>query len=265
MVTSTYETLLFSVRDGLAFITLNRPRVINVYNVRMRDEMWEALQAVRDDPDVRAVVLSGAGDRGFCAGADLTEFGSAPSQAIARQVRFERGVWELWLSVPKPFVAALHGFVLGSGLEMALLCDLRIASPDAVFGLPEVSLGMVPAAGGTQTFPRQVGLPAAMEALLTARRYSAQEALRLGLVHSVVARERLMPSAERVARRLARLHPEAVALAKRALGQGTSLPLGQALELEERLAAQAVVSSRQSGPGQPASPAQRRAQARPKA
>ncbi|MBM3946788.1 MAG: enoyl-CoA hydratase/isomerase family protein, partial [SAR202 cluster bacterium] len=187
-------------------------------------------------------------DRGFCAGADLTEFGSAPSQAIARQVRFERGLWELWAEMSKPFVGALHGFVLGSGMEMALLCDVRIASPDAVFGLPEVALGMVPAAGGTQTFPREVGIPTAMEALLTARRYAAGEALRLGLVQAVVARGRLMGVAERAARRLARLDPAVVGMAKRAVGQGRSLPLREALQMEERLAAQALASLWQPKP-----------------
>lgn len=237
------ETIVLSKRGNLAFITLNRPHVINAYNVKMRDELWEALQAVRDDSDVRAVVLSGAGDRGFCAGADLTEFGSAPSQAIARQVRFERGLWELWLTIPKPFVAALHGFVLGSGMEMALLCDLRVASPDASFGLPEVGLGMVPAAGGTQTFPRLVGMPQALLALLTARRYTANEALRMGLAHAVVERAKLLPTAERLARRLARQPPHAMALAREALLRGADVPLPQALELEERLAVRVALAA----------------------
>ncbi|MSQ11524.1 MAG: enoyl-CoA hydratase/isomerase family protein [Dehalococcoidia bacterium] len=236
-----FETLLFAKRDALAFITLNRPHAINAYNLRMRDELWQALEAVRDDPDVRAVVLAGAGERGFCAGADLTEFGSAPSQAVARRVRFERDVWELWLSIRKPFVAALHGYVLGSGLEMALLCDVRIAAEGAVFGLPEVSLGIMPAAGGTQTFPRQAGVAAGLEALLTARRYSAREALRLGQVHAVVTRARLAARAERVAAQLARLAPETVGLAKEALQRGADLPLSQALALEERLAVEALL------------------------
>ncbi|MSQ12915.1 MAG: enoyl-CoA hydratase/isomerase family protein [Dehalococcoidia bacterium] len=241
--TQAPETIILSKRDNIAFITLNRPHVINAYNVKMRDDLWVALQAVRDDADVRAVVLSGSGDRGFCAGADLTEFGSAPSQTIARQVRFERGVWELWLTIPKPFVAALHGFVLGSGMEMALLCDIRVASRDATFGLPEVGLGMVPAAGGTQTFPRLVGMPSALQALLTARRYTAKEALRMGLAHAIVERERLLPTVERLARRLAQQPPHVMALARQALLHGGDVPLPQALELEERLAVRAALAA----------------------
>ncbi|MSP78575.1 MAG: enoyl-CoA hydratase/isomerase family protein [Dehalococcoidia bacterium] len=238
-MTTKQSPLLYDKRDHIAFITLNRPQVINAFNVAMRDSLWSALEAVRDDPDVRAVVLSGAGEKGFCAGADLSEFGSAPSQHVARQVRFERGVWELWLSIPKPFVGALHGYTFGSGMEMALLCDLRLASQDGVFGLPEVGLGMIPAAGGTQTFPRQAGLSAGLEALLTARRYTAADALQLGLVHGVVSRDRLLGTAAQWAGQLTRLDPQVVGLAKRTLREGADLPLPQALELEMRLAAQA--------------------------
>ncbi|MDO8751283.1 MAG: enoyl-CoA hydratase/isomerase family protein, partial [Dehalococcoidia bacterium] len=152
-----FQTLIYEKQGSLAMLTLNRPEVLNAYNVAMRDEMYEALEAIRDDPEVRAAILCGAGERAFCAGADLTEFGTAPSQAIARQVRWERDVWGLFVSLDIPLVAAVHGFVLGSGLEMALLCDIRIAAEDAIFGLPETSLGMLPAAGGTQTLPRVIG------------------------------------------------------------------------------------------------------------
>ncbi|MBI4337932.1 MAG: enoyl-CoA hydratase/isomerase family protein [Chloroflexi bacterium] len=236
-----FETVRFSKANGVAHLVLDRPHVINAYNLAMRDEMWQALTAVRDDPDVRAVVLSGAGERGFCAGADLTEFGTAPSQAIARQVRFERGLWELWLSIPKPFVAAVHGWCLGSGVEMALLCDLRLAAEGTTFRLPEVALGMVPAAGGTQTLPRTVGVAPALEVLLTARTVDAAEALRMGLVQRVLPRERLLEEAQAVAKRLAGLPPHIVPLLKAALRNGLDLPLAAALALEERLALQALM------------------------
>ncbi|MCH7481616.1 MAG: enoyl-CoA hydratase/isomerase family protein, partial [Chloroflexi bacterium] len=127
-------TVLFEKRGDIAVVTLNRPDALNAFSVRMRDELWEVLGAVRDDPDVRGMLLQGAGERAFCAGADLTEFGTAPSQAVARTVRWERDVWGLLLGLPKPTVAALHGYCLGSGLEMAVLCDLRVAADDAVFG-----------------------------------------------------------------------------------------------------------------------------------
>ena len=152
-MTRSFETLLFHKEEGVAHITLDRPHVLNAYNTQMRDDLWLALEAVRDDQEVGAVVLAGAGERGFCAGADLTEFGGAPSQAVARQVRFERDVWGLLLSLRVPVVAALHGYVLGAGLEMALLCDVRIASDDAEFGLPEAALGMAPPRAGAKRCP----------------------------------------------------------------------------------------------------------------
>ncbi|MCI0840393.1 MAG: enoyl-CoA hydratase/isomerase family protein, partial [Chloroflexi bacterium] len=151
-------TVLYTKERHVANLVLNRPGVINAYNIQMRDELFESLAAAKDDSDVRVLVLSGSGERGFCAGADLTEFGTAPSLAVARRVRWERDVWGLFLSIRKPMIAAVHGFVIGSGVEMACLCDVRIASDDAVFSMPEVALGMVPAAGGTQTLPRVVGV-----------------------------------------------------------------------------------------------------------
>ena len=232
----SFEALLFHKEEGVAHITLDRPHVLNAYNTQMRDDLWQALEAVRDDPEVAAVVLAGAGERAFCAGADLTEFGAAASQANARQVRFERDIWGLLLSLRVPVVAALHGYVLGAGLEMALLCDLRIASDDAEFGLPETALGMAPAAGGSQTLPRIVGVPAALDLLLSARRIDAAEALRLGVVHRVVSRERLRSEATALAARLAATPRHVMAALKEAVHRGADLPVDQALALEERLA-----------------------------
>ena len=235
-MTRSFDTLLFHKEEGVAHITLDRPHVLNAYNTQMRDDLWLALEAVRDDQEVGAVVLAGAGERAFCAGADLTEFGGAPSQAVARQVRFERDVWGLLLSLRVPVVAALHGYVLGAGLEMALLCDVRIASDDAEFGLPEAALGMAPAAGGSQTLPRIVGVPAALDLLLSARRIDAVEALRLGLVHRVVPRERLRAEATALAEQLAATPRPAMESLKEAVHRGAELPLDEALALEERLA-----------------------------
>lgn len=228
-------TVLLSKQDSIAHVVLNRPRVLNAYNVQMRDDLFQALEAVRDDPEVRVAILRGAGDRGFCAGADLTEFGTAPSQVVARQVRFERDIWDLFASIRKPLIAALHGYVIGSGVEIACLCDLRIASEDAVFSMPEVALGMVPAAGGTQTLPRIVGVGRAMELVLTNRRIASDEALRIGLVHRVVPTEDLLSHAERLAERLASLSPKALAAAKSAVVDGMDLPLSEGLALERRL------------------------------
>ena len=229
--------VLLEKRDDIAVVTLNRPDAINALSVRMRDELWEVLSAVRDDPDVRGMLLQGTGERGFCAGADLTEFGTAPSQTIAREVRWERDVWGLLLGIPKPSVAAIHGYCLGSGLEMAALCDMRVAAADAVFGMPEAGLGLVPAAGGTQLLPRLLGPGRALELLLSGRRFGADEAFAYGLVTAVVPRSELVAAATALLRRVLRAPAPALAAAKRALTEGADLPLAAALDLERGLAA----------------------------
>lgn len=229
-------TVLYGKRGAVAQIALNRPAVLNAYNVRMRDELFVALEAVRDDPDVRAALISGSGERAFCAGADLTEFGSAPSQAIARQARWERDIWGLFANLRKPLIAAMRGYVIGSGVEIACLCDIRIAADDAQFAMPEVALGMIPAAGGTQTLRRAIGANRALEMILTNRRIDATEAQRIGLAHIVTPPDALMAEAQSVADALAALDPNAVALAKQAIVEGADMPLAAALALEERLA-----------------------------
>ena len=181
-------------------MTLHRPERINAFNVQMRDDLWEVFCAVRDDDEVRGMLIAGTGERGFCAGADLTEFGSAPSQAIARHVRWTRDLWDMLLSMPKPVLAAVHGYCFGSGVEIAALCDLRLASNDALFAMPETALGLIPAAGGTQSLPRIIGQAPAMEMMLTGRRIDAEEALRIGLVHRVVPPERLLADGEALLR-----------------------------------------------------------------
>ena len=230
--------MLYSKSGAVAHIVLNRPRVMNAYNVQMRDDLFFTLEAVRDDPDVRVAVISGAGERAFCAGADLTEFGTAPSQIIARQVRWERDIWGLFLSLRKPLIAAMRGYVIGSGVEIACLCDIRIAADDAQFALPEVALGMIPAAGGTQTLRRVVGASRALEMVLSNRRVGAEEARRIGLAHTVVPADALMNEADEVAHCLAALNPTALALAKRAILEGMDMPLVAGLELERRLVGQ---------------------------
>ena len=241
---SGFETILYEKSGPIAWITLNRPRVLNVYNIAMRDDLYQVLEAVRDDPEVEGVILSGAGERAFCAGADLTEFGTAPSQAIARKVRWQRDVWGLFRSMEKPLVAAMHGYVLGSGLEMALLCDIRIASEEALFGLPELVLGLIPAAGATQTLPRIIGQGLALDMLLTGRRLTATEAYDRGLVTRVVPHDALLPEAQALLGRILEQDTMAVRYAKRAVVQGMDLPLPQALELEARLAVQLLARGR---------------------
>jgi len=202
----------------------------------MRDNVYEVLTAVHDDPDVRGLLVMGAGERAFCAGADLSEFGSAPSQAIARQVQFERDIWGLWLSMLKPTVAAIHGYCLGSGIEIATACDIRIAADNATFGMPEVGLGLIPAAGGTQMLPRLLGSGRALDLLLSGRRFTAGEALRYGLVTQVVAPVDLEATAIAILLDILHAPSPALAAAKRAVSEGQDLALPQAMALERRLA-----------------------------
>jgi enoyl-CoA hydratase/carnithine racemase len=215
----SFETVLYEKRDGVGWVTLNRPRVLNTYNLRMRDELYEVFSAVRDDADVRTLVLRGAG-RAFCAGADLTEFGTAPSPIAARRIRFARDVWSILAGLQVPSLAALHGHVFGSGLEMALSCDLRLAAAGTQFAMPEVRLGMIPAAGGTQTLPRVAGQGAALELLLTGRCFDAEEALRRRIVTRLVPADRLAPETETLAAELAALEPRAVRTLRSAVRWG---------------------------------------------
>src|SRR5512134_452463 len=177
-----YESIAVEARDGVAWVTLNRPDAINAINNAMRRELPAALRALDEDPAVRVIVLRGAGPRGFCAGADLKEEREAVTPASARS-RWASPSWiQAFDQVAKPVVAAIHGYCLGGGLEVALACDLRIASADAVFALPETGLGLIPGGGGTQRLPRLVGLARALDLLTTGDRIDAAEAWRIGLI-----------------------------------------------------------------------------------
>jgi enoyl-CoA hydratase/carnithine racemase len=233
---SAFETLIYEKEEAIARVTLNRPEVNNAYSIQMRDDLFEVLSAIGQDDEVRVAVFRGAGDKAFCAGADLTEFLTAPPPVAARQIRFDRDVWGLFLSIPQPLIAGLHGYVLGSGIEMALCCDIRIASDDARFGLPEVELGIIPAAGGTQTLPRTVGCGNALEMLLTGRWIDAKEALRIKLVNRVVPQERLLESATRIAEKIASSDPDVIRRIKKAVTRGLDMSLAGGLNLERILA-----------------------------
>ncbi len=238
-----FETLLYEKTDGIAWIVLNRPDVLNAINMRMRDELWELIHAVRDDPEVQIAIFKGAGERAFSAGADITEFGTAPSYVESRRARRQRDLWGFMLSMDKPLIAAIHGLALGAGVELPLCCDVRIASEDARLGLPEVSIGYIPSAGGTQTLPRHIPPGVAMHMTLTGDPIDAATALRYGLVQRVVPRQRLYQEAESLARTLMSRGPLALRLAKRAVLEGLDLPLAQGLALERRLARRALASA----------------------
>ena len=221
--------------SGLAHITLNRPAQLNAFNVQMRDDLFGILMELNGNVDLDAVIITGAGERAFCAGADLTEFGSAPSRVIAREARYLRDVWSLLRSLPVPTVAAMHGFSIGSGLEMALCCDFRIAADDTRFRLPEVALGMIPFATGSASLPRIIGRPKALDLLLTSRWFDAEEALAIGLVHRVTPTASLADAADELLTETRRLPRLARAAAKAALRRGADVSLRDGLRIEAAL------------------------------
>lgn len=226
----------FEKRGAIAWVTLNRPERLNAYNVAMRDALYAALTSIHRDPEIRAMVLRGAGPA-FSTGGDVSEFGRAPSPIAARWIRFRRDVWGRMRTLTIPTVAAVHGFTVGGGLEMALLCDLAIAAEDARFCLPETGLGMIPGVAGTQTTPRRLPFGWALDLNLTGRWIDARRALFIGLVADVVPRPALDRTALNLAKTLSRLPRERVAVAKIAVWEGLDATLAQGLELERRLAA----------------------------
>jgi enoyl-CoA hydratase len=229
------EKLLYEVHDGVAWITFNRPDVHNAIDMEMRDTLWALLDAAEADDDVRVMIFRGAGADAFSAGADISEFGTAPSYTEARRARTERDVWGRLLHFSKPTVAAIHGYALGAGCELSLLCDFRIAAEDAQIGLPEAKLGYIPTAGGTQTLQRVIGPGLALDMLLSAEPISAATALEYGFVHRVVPPGRLDGVAETLARRLIAQPATALRAAKQVLIEGRDLPLPAAIALETRL------------------------------
>jgi enoyl-CoA hydratase/carnithine racemase len=209
--------------------------VHNAVDLEMRDALWALLDAAEADEDVGVVVFRGAGDAAFSAGADISEFGTAPSYTDARRSRLERDLWGRVLHFGKPTIAAIHGYALGAGCELSLLCDFRIAAEDAQIGLPEAKLGYLPTAGGTQTLQRTIGLGRALDMLLTAEPVSAQTALDYGLIHRVVPTAQLDAETEALARRLLSQPAAALQAARQALLEGADLPLAAAIQHESRL------------------------------
>lgn len=231
------DTTVLLDRDGVvALVTLNRPESMNAINLQMRRDIAETIKAAEADRASRAIVIRGAGDKAFCAGADVKEFKAAESLNAARLQREPPGWNDVIAACRKPTIAAIKGFCLGGGLELALACDIRIASPEAIFGLPESRLAIIPGAGGTQRLPRVVGVGHAMRLILTGERIDAQEAHRIGLVSEIVPEDELVTSAVELARRISEGGPLALAYAKEAIRRGVELPIADGLRLEADLA-----------------------------
>jgi enoyl-CoA hydratase/carnithine racemase len=230
------------VAGRVATVTLDRPDALNAISTELAVALAEAFEPLATDPGVRAVVLTGAGERAFCVGADLRQrAGFDDHDWFVQREAFRRGFGAV-RRCPLPTVAAVAGFALGGGAELALACDLVVAGDDAVFGLPEVRLGLVPAGGGTQLLVRRVGRSAARDLVLTGRRVGAEEARRLGLADRVVPRAEVLAAATALAAEIAGNAPTAVRMAKWALEVGGDLPVEAAMEVEDQAWRRAVES-----------------------
>lgn len=243
--TPPLETLLYEVRGNVAVITLNRPDRMNTLGGSMKADLARAFfEYARPDDRVRAVLITGSGERAFCAGADIKERAGhvtiATEYFVAQKVTHDlfRNIEEF----EKPVIAAINGVALGGGLEIALCADIRIAADGARFGLPEIKLGVIPAAGGTQRLPRLIGEARAKELILTADLVDAETALRFGIVSRVLPQAELMPAALALAQRIAEHPPLAVRFAKRAINRGMQTDLDSGLEYE-RYAAAMIIDS----------------------
>lgn len=230
--TLTLETVLYAKKDGIAYVTLNRPKVLNALSARTWDDLKAAFEDARDDTTVRGVILTGAGDKAFIAGADISELAQATAVEAEESSRYGQAVLDLIENIGKPVIAAVNGFALGGGCETAMACTIRLAAENAKFGQPEVKLGVIPGGGGTQRLPRLIGKGRALQLILSGEMISAQEAYRIGLVNEVVAATELIPRAEAILKQIFSNAPLAVKFSLEAVNKGleTSQSEGFALE-----------------------------------
>ncbi|MBI4638552.1 MAG: enoyl-CoA hydratase/isomerase family protein [Candidatus Rokubacteria bacterium] len=232
----TYETIRLHTAGGVASVTLDRPDVLNAMNDRMRAELTRCFGELASEDDVRVIVVTGAGERAFSAGADIREFVEPEPPVRFREQRRRLDFRGAMDRCPQPLIAAIRGYAFGGGLELALACDIRLAGDDARLGLTEIDLGIIPGGGGTQRLPRLVGRGKALEMILTGARIDAREALRIGLVERVVPAAEVLSSALELAKALAAKAPVALRYAKEAVMKGLGLPLEDGLRLEHDLA-----------------------------
>jgi len=228
----TYSTLLLHTRDGIATVTVNRPDKLNALNATVIGELGEVAETLRSDAAIRGVILTGAGPKAFVAGADISELAAqGPVEAKARALRGQ-AVFRRYEALRKPVIAAVNGFCLGGGCELAMACHIRLAAESARFGQPEVKLGLGPGYGGTVRLPRLVGRGRALELLLTGTMIDAQEAWRIGLVNRVVPGDQLLPEAEKLLGTILAQGPLAVAAVLEAVDAGLEMSQHEALVLE---------------------------------
>jgi len=238
----TFENILFEKKNAIAYVTVNRPKVLNALNMATMEELRHAFHEIKSDPAIRVVIFTGAGEKAFIAGADIGEL--AKNDAVAAKEYTHRGqsVLNLIENLGKPVIACINGFALGGGCEIALACTMRLASESAKLGQPEVKLGIIPGYGGTQRLPRLVGKGIAMQMVLGGEPITAQEALRVGLVNEVTAPADLIPRAEAIAAKIIPNAPLAVQYAMEAVNKGMEMTLSEGLYLEAVLFAVACAT-----------------------
>jgi enoyl-CoA hydratase len=224
--------VLYEKKGAIAYVTVNRPKVLNALNTPTWRDLRIAFEDARDDAAIRGVVLTGAGNKAFIAGADISELAHTTAVEAERSSRFGQGVLDFIENLGKPVIAAVNGFALGGGCETAMACTIRIAVESAAFGQPEVTLGLVPGGGGTQRLPRLVGKGRALQLILSGEMIGAQEAHRIGLVNEVVAAADLIPRAEAILTKIAANAPIAVRLSLEATNKGMETSQGEGLLLE---------------------------------
>jgi enoyl-CoA hydratase/carnithine racemase len=228
----TLANVLYEKKDAIAYVTVNRPKVLNALNTATWKDLRTAFEIARDDATVRGIILTGAGNKAFIAGADISELAHASALDAERSSRFGQEVLNLIESLGKPVIAAVNGFALGGGCETAMACTLRIAADTAQLGQPEVALGLLPGGGGTQRLPRLVGKGRALQLILSGDMISAQEAYRIGLVNEVVAAADLIPRAEAILKKIASNAPIAVKFALEVANRGVEMSQDDGLLLE---------------------------------
>jgi enoyl-CoA hydratase/carnithine racemase len=224
--------VLYEKRNAIAYVTVNRPKVLNALNTPTWKDLQTAFEDARDDPAVRGVILTGAGDKAFIAGADISELARTTPFEAEQSSRFGQGVLDLIEDLGKPVIAAVNGFALGGGCETAMACTIRLAVESAKFGQPEVTLGLVPGGGGTQRLPRLVGKGRALQLILSGEMIDAQEAYRIGLVNEIVPLANLITRAEAILKKIAGNAPIAVRFALEAANKGMEANQSEGLLLE---------------------------------
>lgn len=227
-----FETIIYERKEGVAWITLNRPEVRNAQNQTVRSEIIAALEQAKDDDDVCVVVITGAGDKAFSAGADISMFPHQNPIDVIKSRKAARRPFEFIRAIPKPAVAMVNGLALGGGCELAMACDIIIASENAMFGQPEIRVGVIPGGGGTQILPRLVGEKKAKELIFTGDFISAEEALRLGLVNKVVPGEKLREAVDEFITKLKSVSPAILKLAKLAINMSLETTLSAGIQNE---------------------------------